>query len=69
MRKTKSIVAVYENGMLKLREKLPLRNHAKVRVVFGWPTSVAKRTQGLLRAPRRTVQLLAEADEFSALNA
>ncbi|MEK7414629.1 MAG: antitoxin family protein [Planctomycetota bacterium] len=64
----RSIPATYENGVLKLRGKLPLRNHAKVRILYEWPTSVAKRTQGLLRVPRRVARLVAESDEFSALD-
>ncbi len=64
----RSIPATYENGTLKLTRKLPLRNHAKVRVVFAWPTSVAKRTQGLLRVSPRLVKLIAESDEFSVWN-
>ena len=65
----KSISAIYENGVLKLRQPLPLRNHAKVRLLFDWPTSTAKRTQGLLRVPPRLARLVAESDEFSVLNA
>ena len=64
----KSIRATYENGALKLRGKLPLRNHAKVRVIFDWPTSAAKRTQGLLKVPHRVARLVVESDEFSVLN-
>jgi len=65
----KTISAIYENGALKLRGQLPLRNHAKVRLIFDWPTSTAKRTQGLLRLPPRVVRLVVESDEFSVLNA
>ncbi len=64
-----SIPATYENGTLKLKRKLPLRNHAKVRLIFTWPTSVAKQTRGLLRASPRLVKLIAESDEFSVWNA
>ena len=64
----RSIPATYENGTLKLKSKLPLRNHARVRVIFTWPTSVAKRTHGLLRVSPRLVKLIAESDEFSVWN-
>ena len=64
----KMIPAIYENGSLKLTKKLPLRNHARVRVLFEWPTSVAKRTQGLLRVPPRLVRLVVDSDEFSLLH-
>ena len=64
----RSVIATYENGALRLRGKLPLRNHTKVRVIFDWPTSAAKRTQGLLRVPRRVVRLVVESDEFSVLD-
>ena len=63
-----TISAVYENGTLKLRKPLPLRNHAKVRVIFEWPTSTARRTQGLLKVPKRLIRLIVESDEFSVLN-
>ena len=60
---TQSVLATYENGSLRLMRKLPLRNHAKVRVIFEWPTSTAKRTQGLLRVSPRIVRLVAESVE------
>ena len=64
----RSFIATYENGALRFRDKLPLRNHAKVRVIFDWPTSTAKRTRGLLRPTRRVVRLVVESDELSVLN-
>lgn len=64
----RSISARYEDGSLKLQSKLPLPNHAKVRVIFDWPTSTARRTRGLLRVPRRLVRLVVDSDEFSTLN-
>jgi len=63
-----SMSATYEDGMLKLRGKLPLRNHAKVRLVFLPPTSVAARTCGLLKGSRRVAHLIAESDDLSVLN-
>jgi predicted DNA-binding antitoxin AbrB/MazE fold protein len=66
--KSKTIQAIYENGLLKLQGKLPLRERAKVRLIFDWPSSTARRTRGLLRLPPRIAKLVVESDEFSVLN-
>ena len=63
------ITAIYDDGILKPRERLPLPNHTKVRILFDWPTSTGKRTQGLLRVDPRTVRIVVESDEFSVLSA
>ena len=66
----KTFSATYEkvNGPLKLRGKLPLPNHAKVRITFVWPASIAQQTRGMFRVSRRLARLIAESDEFSVLN-
>ena len=66
---SKTIPAIYENGVIKLRGKVPgLRDHAKVRLIFEWPSSAARRTRGLVKAPSRFVRLVVELDDFSVLN-
>jgi len=41
--------AVYENGMLKLDQPLPLQEHERVRVTIQVRTSRARQTSGLIR--------------------
>jgi predicted DNA-binding antitoxin AbrB/MazE fold protein len=43
-----TIEAVYENGVLKPVEPLPLREHEKVRVTVYTGTSRARQTAGLM---------------------
>lgn len=44
-----TIEAVYENGVLKLKEPLPFAEHEKVQVTVQTVDSRARQTAGLLR--------------------
>jgi len=46
-----TIEAVYENGVLKPAQPLPLKEHERVQVTVQPRTSWAERTAGLLRWP------------------
>lgn len=45
---TMSVEAIYENGVLKLAQSLPLAEHAKVRVTIEHAPSLAQRTAGMI---------------------
>ncbi len=46
---TLTIEAIYENGVLKPTEPLPLREHEKVQITVQTAISRARQTAGLLR--------------------
>lgn len=43
-----TVEAVYENGVLKLEQRLPLQEHEKVRVTIVAALSVAQQTAGMI---------------------
>lgn len=45
---TMSVEAIYENGVLKLAQSLPLAEHSKVRVTIEQGSSSAQRTAGMI---------------------
>ena len=45
---TLSITAIYENGVLKPDQPLPLKEHEKVQVIVRTEPSLAQKTSGLL---------------------
>jgi len=46
-----TVEAIYENGVLKPTQPLPLRDHEKVRVTLDTGLGRARQTAGLLRWP------------------
>jgi predicted DNA-binding antitoxin AbrB/MazE fold protein len=64
-----SVDAVYEGGVLKLAEPLPLAEHEKVRVTIKPERSWADRTAGLLKwtGDPEILRAIAEDDEFGIL--
>ena len=45
---TITIEATYENGMLKLTQPLPLKEHQRVRITVETEASWVRRTQGMI---------------------
>jgi len=64
-----TVEAVYENGVLKPAEPLPLREHEKVSVTVEPALTWAERTAGLLqwKGDPELLRRIAEGDEFSIL--
>ncbi len=63
---TITIEAIYENGVLKPVEPLPLKEHEKVRITLEPTLTVAERTAGMMgwKGDHETLErILAEADE------
>jgi predicted DNA-binding antitoxin AbrB/MazE fold protein len=63
---TLTVEATYENGMLKLSQPVPLKDHEKVQITIHTEPSRAERTAGLLRwtGDPQDLRRLAEDEEF-----
>jgi predicted DNA-binding antitoxin AbrB/MazE fold protein len=66
---TLTIEAVYENGVLKPAQPLPLKEHDRVQVIVQVKQSVAAESAGMLRwhGDWETLRQIAEDDEFGIL--
>jgi predicted DNA-binding antitoxin AbrB/MazE fold protein len=66
---TITIEAIYEDGVLKPAEPLPLKEHEKVRITVEPERSWAEQTAGMLqwRGDPEVLRRIAEDDEFSIL--
>jgi predicted DNA-binding antitoxin AbrB/MazE fold protein len=64
-----TVEAVYENGVLKPVQPLPLKEHERVRVTVQVEQSVARESAGMLRwrGDWETLRRLAEDDEFGLM--
>jgi predicted DNA-binding antitoxin AbrB/MazE fold protein len=64
-----TVEAVYENGVLKPAQPLPLKEHERVRVTVQVEPSVARESAGMLRwrGDWETLRRLAEDDEFGLM--
>ena len=49
--------ATYERGTLRLKRKLPIKEHTVVTVIWQ-PTDPVSRTRGALRVPKRLAKIL-----------
>jgi predicted DNA-binding antitoxin AbrB/MazE fold protein len=63
---TLTVEAVYENGMLKPSQPLPLKEHETVRITVEAEGSCAERTAGLLKwtGDPEVLRRIAEDDDF-----
>jgi predicted DNA-binding antitoxin AbrB/MazE fold protein len=61
--------AIYENGVLKPTQPLPLKEHEKVRITVEPELTWAERTAGMLRwtGDPEVLRRIAEDDEFGIL--
>ena len=66
-----TVEAIYENGVLKPAQPLPLKEHEKVRLTIEAEGSWAERTAGMLQwtGDPEVLRRVAEDDEFSILEA
>jgi predicted DNA-binding antitoxin AbrB/MazE fold protein len=64
-----TVEAVYENGMLKLKEPLPFKEHEAVRVTVEPAPTWTERTAGMLKwsGDPEDFRRLAEDDEFGIM--
>jgi predicted DNA-binding antitoxin AbrB/MazE fold protein len=64
-----TVEAIYEDGVLRLAEPLPLKEHEKVRVTVEPTLTWAERTAGMLpwTGDPAILRRIAEDDEFSTL--
>jgi predicted DNA-binding antitoxin AbrB/MazE fold protein len=64
-----TVEAVYENGVLKPIQPLPLKEHERVQVSVQPKQSIARESAGMLRwqGDWETLRRLAEDDEFGIM--
>ena len=64
-----TVEAVYENGVLKPIQPLPLKEHDRVHITVQVKQSVARESAGMLRwrGDWETLRQIAEDDEFGIL--
>ena len=64
-----TIEAIYENGVLKPAQPLPLNEHEKVQITIEPYRTWAERTAGMLKwtGDPEILRRVAEGDEFSVL--
>ncbi len=64
-----TVEAIYENGVLKPQEPLPLQEHEKVRITVESERTWAERTAGMLQwsGDPEVLRRIAEDDEFGIL--
>ena len=64
-----TVDAIYEEGVLKLAQPLPLKEHEKVHVTIEPELSWAERTAGILKwtGDPEVLRRVAENDDFSIL--
>ncbi len=64
-----TIKAVYENGVLKLEEPLPLKEHEQVTVTIRSDVNLARQTAGMVpwSGDVETLERLARGPEFGIL--
>ena len=63
------IEAIYEDGVLKPSEPLPLQEHEKVRITIDEQLTAAERTAGMMKwtGDPEVLRRLVEDDEFGIL--
>jgi predicted DNA-binding antitoxin AbrB/MazE fold protein len=66
-----TVIAVYEDGVLKPDQPLPLREHEKVHVTIDTAVDAVRRSAGLLgwTGDAETVERIALDDEFGLMEA
>ena len=66
---TLTVEAIYENGVLKPTQPLPLKEHEKVRITVEVGQTWAERTAGMLQwtGDPEVLRRIAEEDEFGIL--
>jgi len=64
-----TVEAVYENGVLKPTQPLPLKEHERVQVTVQPKPSIARESAGMLRwrGDWETLRQIAEDDEFGIM--
>jgi predicted DNA-binding antitoxin AbrB/MazE fold protein len=67
---TLTVEAIYENGVLKPTQPLPLQEHEKVQITIHTAVSRVRATAGLIPCQdAKLIERIAEDEEFSLLEA
>jgi predicted DNA-binding antitoxin AbrB/MazE fold protein len=66
-----TVEAIYENGVLKVAQPLPLQEHEKVQITIQPNTNWVQETYGMMgwKGDAETLRRIAEDPEFSILEA
>jgi len=59
---SQTITAIYEKGIFKPLEKVNLRNHQKIQIVFKPVKSAVSRTKGIFKVKPETAEQIIESD-------
>lgn len=61
---SKTVEAIFENGVLKPLEKIDLKEHQKVEIIVRPKESAVDRTKGMFKADPEIVRFIAEDDSI-----
>ncbi len=59
---SQTITAIYEKGIFKPLDKVNLKNHQKIQIVFKPVKSAVSRTKGILKVDPETAEQIIESD-------
>jgi predicted DNA-binding antitoxin AbrB/MazE fold protein len=61
---TKTVEAIYEDGVLKPLQKIDLKEHEKVMVILKPEKSAVDKTKGMFKADSELIKFIAEDDSI-----
>jgi len=64
---SRTIEAIYEDGVFKPVEKIDLKEHQRIEIFIKEKESVAKRSQGILKGDPKVIEEIALSPEYSCL--
>lgn len=64
---SKTIEAIYENGVFKPLEKIELNEHQKIEIIIKEIKNVAKASQGIVKGTSEAIEDVALNPEYSCL--
>ncbi len=64
---SKTIEAIYENGVFKPLEKIELNEHQKIEIIIKEIKNVAKASQGIVKGSPKVIEEVALNPEYSCM--
>ena len=62
---SQTITAIYEKGIFKPLEKVNLKNHQRIQIVFKPVKSAVSRTKGIFKVDSETMEQIIDSDMLS----